>query len=181
MRNKAKGGPNSSAIHWKLVGLTLWAIFSVPCVCFSQAPPEDFPHFVVPGHEPEMDALRNMFWRHYNGAGPGPTLWDEWIPGPTLWPAVTTDARMVENRDMWKRALSARILDNEGYVATHQHPSIAHPLGWPFPFWSQGTGSYGWHFSFRETVGPPWRPETLSDAKGRELSGASNLGMTADG
>jgi len=128
-----------------------------------------------------MEALRNMFWKHYDGVGPGPTLWDEWIPNPTLWPAVSTNARMVEIRDVWGRALSSRILDNEGYVATHQHPSIAHPLGWPFPFWSQGTGSLGWHFSFRETVGPPWRPETLSEVKGWELAGASNLGLTADG
>lgn len=178
---KATQSPIPSSIRPALVGFTIWALLALPLLGLAQAPPDDFPHFIVPGHEPEMDALRNLFWHHYNGAGPGPTLWDEWIPGSTLWPAVTTDARMVEIRDLWNRALTSRILDNEGYVGTHQHPSIAHPLGWPFPFWSQGAGGFGWHFSFRETVGPPWRPDTLSDTKGWELTGASNLGMTADG
>src|SRR5271165_6185373 len=77
----------------------------------AQTPPDDFPHFTVPGHEPEMEALRNMFWKHYDGAGPGATLWDEWIPSPTLWPAVSTEARMIEIRERWDRALSTRILD----------------------------------------------------------------------
>jgi hypothetical protein len=181
MRNEAPRITNLQQIRRKLVGLLLLGVLVPSCLGQAQTPPDDFPHFVVPGHEPEMESLRNMFWKHYQGAGPGATLWDEWIPTPTLWPAVSTDAHMVEIRDVWGRALSSRILDNEGYVATHQHPSIAHPLGWPFPFWSQGAGGIGWHFSFRETVGPPWRPETLSDVKGWELSGASNLGMTADG
>jgi len=159
----------------------LGVLLAWPLLCLGQAPPEDFPHFLVPGHEPEMESLRNLFWRHYTDAGPGPTLWDEWIPSATLWPAVSTDARMIEIRDRWDKALSARILDNEGYVATHQHGSIAHPLGWPFPFWNQGVGGFGWHFSFRGMVGPPWRPDKISDINGWSLSGATNLGMTADG
>ena len=125
-----------------------------------------------------MEALRNLFWRHYETAGPGATLWDEWIPGPTLWPSASTTSQIQER---WNKALSGRILDNEGYVSTHQHPSIAHPLGWPFPFWSQGVGSFGWHFSFANTVGPPWRPTTLNNVDGWQLAGASNLGMTNDG
>ncbi|MDR3690968.1 MAG: glycosyl hydrolase family 65 protein [Fimbriimonas sp.] len=147
----------------------------------ADTPPDDFPHFKVPGHDPEMQALRDLFWHHYLEDGPGATLWDEWIPSPTLWPAIATEARMVEIRERWKQALSSRILDSEGYVGTHQHPSIAHPLGWPFPFWSQGDGGYGWHFSFKDTVGPPWRPETLSNTEGWELSGASSLNIGPDG
>lgn len=150
-------------------------------VCRGQAPPDDFPHFFVPGHEPEMDALRDLYWLHYDTAGPGATLWDEWIPAPTLWPAVSEENRMSTIVERWNHAISTRILDNEGYVASHQHPSIAHPLGWPFPFWSQGAGGMGWHFSFKDTVGPPWRPNNLSDVSGWQLAGASNLGMTDDG
>ena len=159
----------------------VFALLAFSAILSAQTPPEDFPHFTVPGHEPEMEALRNLFWRHYENAGPGATLWDEWIPTPTLWPALNENARLVEIRDRWEKTLTERILDNEGYVATHQHPSIAHPLGWPFPFWSQGTGGAGWHFSFRGMVGPPWRPNNLSDTAGWELTGASNLGMMADG
>jgi len=166
-----------------LTGLSVLALFlSFGTVAMAGGPPpEDFPHFKVPGHEPEMQALRNLFWKHYSEAGPGPTLWDEWIPSPTLWPAISTEARMVEIRERWKQALSSRILDSDGYVASHQHPSIAHPLGWPFPFWSQGDGGYGWHFSFKDTVGPPWRPNTLSDTAGWELTGATSVNISPDG
>jgi len=159
-----------------MIGLAVWSTFAL-----AGPPPDDFPHFRVPGHDPEMQALRNLFWRHYSQAGPGATLWDEWIPGPTLWPAISTEARMVEIRERWKLALNSRILDSEGYVATHQHASIAHPLGWPFPFWSQGDGGYGWHFSFKDTVGPPWRPENLSDTTGWELTGATSVTTGSDG
>src|SRR4051812_34298921 len=71
-------------------------------VALGQSPPADFPHFTVPGHEPEMNALRRLFWKHYEHSGPVSTLWDEWIPGPTLWPAVSTEDRLAEIRDRWK-------------------------------------------------------------------------------
>ena len=38
--------------------------------------PDDFPRFVVPRHEAEMDSLRALFWLHYQPAGPLITLWD---------------------------------------------------------------------------------------------------------
>src|SRR5438132_8395394 len=49
--------------------------------------PEDFPRFVVPGHEADMTALRELFYHHYHGNGPACTLWDEWLPNALLWPA----------------------------------------------------------------------------------------------
>ena len=49
--------------------------------------PEDFPRFVVPGCEKEMESLRALYWLHYQPAGPLIPLWDEWIPMSTLWPA----------------------------------------------------------------------------------------------
>ena len=139
--------------------------------------PEDFPSFRVPGHDREMESLRALYWLHYPGSGPKATLWDEWLAGPALWPAVVTEGYADRMRDEWDEALSARIIDTDGYVATHQHPSIAHQLGWPFPFWHQGVGGYGWHFSFKDTVGPPWRPGTLSTTEGWELEGASDKGI----
>src|ERR1051326_1713946 len=87
-------------------------------------PPSDFPRFIVPGHEKEMSTLRNLFWLHYPGSGPKATLWDEWLPDASLWPAVATDNFSEHMRNRWRDSLSSRIIDSEGYVATHQHGSI---------------------------------------------------------
>lgn len=144
-------------------------------------PPDDFPTFNVPGHEQEMATLREMFWLHYPGAGPKATLWDEWLPDAAFWPAVRTDNHSENMRRAWKNALTARIVDPEGYVATHQHASIAHQLGWPFPFWNQGRRGCGWHFSFKNTVDRNWRPHDLSKTDGWTLTGASDAGIKDDG
>ncbi len=109
--------------------------------------PDDFPRFEVPGHETDMGLLRDVFWLHYPGAGPKATLWDEWLTSPSLWPAVATGDHHARFVAEWSAALSGRIIDADGYVATHQHASIAHQLGWPFPFWKQGQGGWGWHFA----------------------------------
>ena len=74
-----------------------------------------------------IDALRRL---HHPGSGPKSTLWDAWLPTPNLWPAGSDrEARVAA----WQRALADRRLDPQGGVATHQHPSIAHPEGWPGP------------------------------------------------
>jgi hypothetical protein len=143
--------------------------------------PEDFPRFEVPGQEKPLQTLRRLFWLHYPGTGPKATLWDEWLSCASLWPAVDTSGYADAFRQQWRQVLSARIIDEEGYVATHQHASIAHQLGWPFPFWNQGRRTAGWHFSFKDTVGPGWRTDKLSTPDGWELSGAENAGITDEG
>ncbi|HPY31926.1 MAG TPA: glycosyl hydrolase family 65 protein [Verrucomicrobiota bacterium] len=145
------------------------------------APPADFPRFEVPGQEAAMNQLRELFWLHYPDAGPKATLWDEWLPGAALWPAVQTGEHAEKMRRHWGETLSARIVDPEGYVATHQHASIAHQLGWPFPFWNQGRRGCGWHFSFHNTVGPNWRPHDLVKTDGWTLAGAADGGLKEDG
>ncbi|GAB6185593.1 glycosyl hydrolase family 65 protein [Thermopirellula anaerolimosa] len=147
----------------------------------SGGPPPDFPRFVVPGAEQEMAALRDLFWLHYPSSGPKATLWDEWLPDAALWPAVDSGDAAANMRRNWSAALSKRILDPEGYVATHQHASIAHQLGWPFPFWNQGRRGCGWHFSFKNTIGAGWRPNNLSTTDGWELRGAADGGLGEDG
>ena len=146
-----------------------------------EKPPKDFPRFRVPGLAGEMETLRELYWLHYPKAGPKATLWDEWLPEPSLWPAVETGGLSDRFRRQWRETLSSRVIDAEGYVATHQHPSIAHQLGWPFPFWTQGEGGWGWHFSFKNTVGPPWRPKRLSSRAGWTLEGAADRGLGEDG
>lgn len=141
----------------------------------------DFPRFEVPGFEKQMGSLRELYWLHYPGSGPKATLWDEWLPMPSLWPAVGSNGQSDAMRTAWKTALSSRIIDRDGYVATHQHASIAHPLGWPFPFWNQGQEGMGWHFSFKDTVGLPWRPEHTNSQEGWKLEGAADDGIGEEG
>ena len=136
--------------------------------------PDEFPHFTVPGFDAETSALRTMNWIHRGRSGPGATLWDAWIASPSLWPAMP-DAPQLAKR--WRSTLEGRIIDKDGYVATHQHGSIAHPLGWPFPHWAQGEGGAGWHFSFKDTVDAGWRPKDANTTAGWTLEGARDAGM----
>ena len=142
--------------------------------------PEDFPRFQVPGFAAEMARLRHMFWVHYPGASPKSTMWDQWLAGPALWPSVTAGNRSDRMRKAWRAMLAKRHIDADGYVATHQHPSIAHQRGWPFPFWNQGKG-VGWHWSFDKTVGPPWRKKTLDTGRGWALDGCVGAGIVKAG
>ncbi|MDO8588483.1 MAG: glycosyl hydrolase family 65 protein [Armatimonadota bacterium] len=143
--------------------------------------PDDFPRYGVPGHEKEMESLRALYWLHYPGSGPKATLWDGWLSAPGLWPAVQTDNYAEYMRVEWSRELSNRIIDKDGYVSVHQHASIAHPYGWPFPFWNAGVGGYGWHFSFEGTVGHPWRQSNLNTTDGWKVAGASDEGIHEQG
>jgi hypothetical protein len=107
--------------------------------------PGDFPQFIVPGHEQQMESLRRLFWLHYQPAGPLIPLWDEWMPMSTLWPALGTGRELEAMRARWAAALAGRGMNTEGYVHTHQHDGLAHAEGWPFPLWTQA-GGIGWHF-----------------------------------
>ncbi|NLP09227.1 hypothetical protein GX408_02405 [bacterium] len=132
-------------------------------------PPADFPQFVVPGFEQEMTALRNLFWLHYEPAGPLSPLWDEWMTLSTLWPACTPDSALATMRERWRTALMNRIINSEGYVHTQQHDGPAHAEGWPFPRWMEA-GGIGWHFRGTGVPGyeaPLATPEgwTLEQAK----------------
>jgi hypothetical protein len=138
--------------------------------------PPDFPVFTVPGQERAMAELRELFWTHYERGGPLATLWDEWESGPTLWPAVAAEDRMNTIRDRWRAALLARHIDDEGYVSTHQHASIAHQEGWPFPFWMQGRHGWGWHFSL-QNVPDGWHGTKAQDQTGWAVEGARDLGI----
>ncbi len=110
------------------------------------AVPADFPQFVVPGYEREMAHLRELFWLHYEPAGPLIPLWDEWMPMSTLWPAHGPEVGLQTMRTRWASAFAGRMLNSEGYVHTQQHNGPAHAEGWPFPLWTQA-GGVGWHFA----------------------------------
>ncbi len=136
--------------------------------------PDDFPCFVVPGHEGEMESLRRLFWLHYKPAGPLIPLWDEWMPMSTLWPARGSGRELESMRIRWAKALTGRVMNREGYMHTHQHDGPAHAEGWPFPVWVQA-GGIGWHFRGTGVQGydaPPATPDgwTLTGAKSGEVN-----------
>jgi len=137
---------------------------------FPRRVPRDFPRFVVPGREREMDGLRQLFHLHYAGAGPKATLWDGWLAKASLWPATSSRAAL---RAAWRGALLGRKIDAEGYVSTHQHRGLAHNNGWPFPLWTQ-IGGKGWHFA---TVGQPFGVPRSTASDGWTLDGCRDLGV----
>lgn len=139
--------------------------------------PSDFPTFTVPGQEAQMRGLREMYWLHNERNGPQATLWDQWMVSPSLWPALDSTGFSQNRRESWNRALSNRLIDRDGYVSVHQHASITHPQGWPFPFWGQGQGGAGWHFSFKDTVGAPWRTGALAKQDDWRIFGADDNGI----
>src|SRR2546430_4850176 len=139
--------------------------------------PDDFPRFIVPEHQKQMDSLRALYWLHYQNNGPQATLWDEWLPPATLWPAAGSGEALDDMRRRWSAALSARRIDDEGYASTHQHPGHGHAEGWPFPLWNQ-SGGIGWQFTFKDEH---YRQESglhTVDQKGFEPRGIEDGGIT---
>lgn len=132
------------------------------------------PTITMKGGEDVAAALSDLRKLHEPGTGPKSTLWDAWLVTPSLWPATP---RRDQKRDAWREVLLGRKMSSDGYVATHQHPSIAHPEGWPFPFWNQGLKGFGRHYSFAETVGPPWRQGHLDRPQPKMLTGAEDRGV----
>lgn len=139
--------------------------------------PSDFPGYTIPGHTSETAVLRDISWHHEDARRPKATLWDEWLLSPSLWPAHNH----AEATAAWRRTLLARHIDPDGYVATHQHQSISHQRGWPFPGWHQGPGGFGWHFSFDKTIGPPWRPDGIASTDDWATTGVESAGIEKTG
>lgn len=133
--------------------------------------PDEFPQFRVPGHDAEMDRLRELFWLHYQPAGPLIALWDEWMPMSTLWPAGNDVGGRNTMRQRWSEALRQRIVNAEGYVHTQQHDGTGHAEGWPFPLWVQA-GGMGWHFA---STGVPGYDAPLTTPDQWRLSNAQTV------
>lgn len=142
-----------------------------------QPVPDDFPRFLVPGHEREMSLLRDLYWLHYQPAGPLIPLWDEWMPMSTLWPARGEGEQLQAMRRRWADALAGRTLNAEGYVHTRQHDGSAHAEGWPFPLWMQA-GGIGWHFA---PIGVPGYESPLVKPDVWKLTGARGGTVTGKG
>jgi len=154
--------------------LTGWAALFALTSAYAAPIPEDFPRFIVPGYEKELESLRTLFWQHYESAGPLIPLWDEWMPMSTLWPAMGSGAQLDAMRLRWARALAERKMNGEGYIHTQQHDGPAHAEGWPFPRWMEA-GGIGWHMRGTGIPGydaPPATPDgwTAVGAHGGEVN-----------
>src|SRR3954451_20091758 len=106
--------PQTIRIAW----LVLVVATARPLVARADDIPDDFPRFLVPGHQRQMDTLRALFWQHYQRPGPFCTIWDQWIPEAVLWPATS---RRDAIAGAWAATLLGRPMDDDGYVATQQH------------------------------------------------------------
>ncbi len=132
---------------------------------------DDFPQFVVPGHEVELGALNELHRLHHPGSFTTCTLWDAWLPQASLWASA-------QRRAQYRDAFLGKRIDAEGYVSMQQHRGMAHSEGWPFPAWQQSTGR-GFHFSIADEV---WAIQSfalkpLANTEGWEIAGAEVRGI----
>lgn len=120
-----------------------------------------------------MEKIQALFDLHYPGSGPKATMWEEWLSMCSLWPATE---RLAGFRTEWSQTLSTRVMEPDGYVATHQHGSIAHQHGWPFPFYRQSAGTWGWHFAL-PPIGKDWHGSPVSTEEGWKWTGCESKGV----
>jgi hypothetical protein len=131
----------------------------------------DFPEFIVPGYDIEMQALNDLHQLHHDAAFSNCTLWDPWLPMSTLWVSES-------KRTQIRSSLLSRRIDQEGYVSMQQHRGMAHSEGWPFPAWQQSTGK-GFHFSIADEVWAiqAFNLKPLANTEGWFIEGAEVLGI----
>ena len=139
--------------------------------------PDDFPRFIVPGLQEKLDDLRELYWTHYERSTPAATFEDDWLPKPQLWPATNYQNRMGNIRKLWRESLTNKGMDDEGYVFTHQHTSIAHQHCWPFPFWREDyPGTWGWHFTLKDVM-PGWHGTSEKTQERFDTYGVEDIGI----
>lgn len=144
-------------------------------------PADDFPLFVIPGHETEMARLQELFRLHHGGAITGCALWDAWLPHSVLWPATGQEPAANHALGQYRDIFLSRRIDADGYVSMQQHRGLAHSEGWPFPTLQQA-GGVGWFFSVRDEaygVGL-YNLQPLTSVDGWEIDGAEVEGITPD-
>ena len=129
-----------------------------------------FPQFIVPGFEKEMNLLEEQFALHYSVPLLG-TFNAHWVTESTLWPAVVP-LKDNPKHVFYKNALSERRISDKGYISCHQHFGFGHPEGWPFPIWQQSKGM-GWHFA----KPAPFDLPPATNSPGWKLTGAKTIGF----
>jgi len=136
-----------------------------------------FPKFIVPGFEKEMNTLRDLFILHYPGSGPKATLWDPWLAFSSLWPDSNYNNFM---KSQWRKTLLKRKISDEGYVSCAMAGGLAHNDGWPLPLPHQMNGK-DWCFSLSGGIyGAPEGIFQTTNIVDWSLQNASNEGINPD-
>ncbi|MCL5270769.1 MAG: hypothetical protein M1457_09540 [bacterium] len=144
--------------------------------------------------------LTHYLWHHFDTRlGNTKTLFNkEYLTIADMWLGGAADKRLGKSiQEVHRDELTGILLDAEGYVHTHQHPSHAHEHGWPFPLWTQAAPSpeeilgnaVGWHFNeqgkgwamdpLRIWAKNPLLPRYIGEAatQGWELDNLKSLGV----
>ena len=130
-----------------------------------QTPPDGFPTFEFAEHEADATLLSNYLWYHFHHRlGNSITLFNkEYLAIADLWLHNAVDRQHGRTiQDLFREFMLTAVMDDEGYVSSHQHISHAYDLGWPFPLWTQAHRypdevmgrAIGWHF--QEDFPPHW-------------------------
>ena len=133
--------------------------------------PPLFPKVMWQGGERESALIQKFYQTHdYYLFNLYATLWDAWLPEIALSMYERKNGEEVLGKKT-KWLLDIRDIDQSGYVSTMQHRGLGHPLGWPFPLFTQIEGP-GWVF------GAPGLPyvgghniELIENLNGWELKG----------
>ncbi len=102
--------------------------------------PADFPRFECAGDEEAAQVLNRFLWYHFsNRMGNNNCVFNqEYVTLSDMWLGGAMDkARGKAIQAVHKEDLTSILMEPDGYIHTHQHPSSSHDFGWPFPFWSQ--------------------------------------------
>ena len=121
-----------------------------------QVIPKNFPTFIVPGFEKQMEQMRQILFGHYRlDLSILPAFNIQWIAPAAIWAGLDDRPSDSYTRaSLLTRLLTMRIT-KDGYVSCHQHEGLGYSEGWPFPMYTQSGGA-GWIFS---TTGLPYGAE----------------------
>ena len=143
--------------------------------------PSGFPRFVFANCPEQADLLSHFLWYHFHHRlGNSAVMFNkEYLLTADIWLGNAFPRDSQERiQDVHRRALLEAVIDDEGYVSSHQHFSQAYDLGWPFPSWGQAHRDLaqvkgktaGWHFQPMKNV-RGWIGGHLRASRGDEYTG----------
>ena len=149
--------------------------------------PEGFPRFTFASHPEQAGLLSHYLWHHFHHRlGDSMVLFNkEYLLTGDIWLGNAYSRGSKEKiQEVHRGALLEVYIDAEGYVASHQHFSQAHDLGWPFPSWGQSHRELarvkgktaGWHFQPLNNV-RGWIGGHLRASNGKEYTGETAISL----
>jgi hypothetical protein len=189
--------PDFNDSSWKTATLLMpadwgpWGKISAPVKNpTAQVISENFPTFIVPGFEKQMEQMRQILFGHYRmDLSILPAFNIQWIAPAAIWAGLDDRPSYSYTRASLLTRLLTMRTTKDGYVSCHQHEGLGYSEGWPFPLYTQSGGA-GWIFS---TTGLPYGAEfnvhptksmvgwTLDNAEVVHLDSANGLRLALKG